>query len=82
MSGREREITLLEEQRDALFAALLVAEEALATKASLRAPEQARVQAALETVRAAIEGMRAVYAQPAPPEPPSSSIDPDSEHRR
>jgi hypothetical protein len=46
-----------------MHAALVKAEDALAIKASLRAPEQARVQAALEAVRAALSA-----ARPAPTE--------------
>jgi hypothetical protein len=41
-----------------MHAALVQAEDALAIKASLRAPEQARVQAALEAVRAALSAAR------------------------
>jgi hypothetical protein len=41
-----------------MYAALVQAEDALAIKASLRAPEQARVQAALEAVRAALSAAR------------------------
>jgi hypothetical protein len=48
---------------DILHAALVKAEDALAIKASLRAPEQARVQAALEAVRTALSA-----ARPAPAE--------------
>jgi hypothetical protein len=46
-----------------MHAALVQAEDALAIKASLRAPEQARVQAALDAVRAALSA-----ARPAPTE--------------
>jgi hypothetical protein len=41
-----------------MHAALVKAEDALAIKASLRAPEQARVQAALEAVRAALSAAK------------------------
>jgi hypothetical protein len=51
-----------------MHAALVTAEDALAIKASLRAPEQARVQTALETVRAALSA-----ARPAPTEAPEDA---------
>jgi hypothetical protein len=47
-----------EETMSAMREALRVAESALALKASLRAPEQRRVQAALDTVRAALASAR------------------------